>query len=807
MKTLNKYRYFFIFSFFIFISATSFGSEQEEIVKLESELENARGESKMKILQSLAMYYSDSMSMVATGYAAQYLKLAELNNSVRDQAIAYGIFSSIHKFQVEYKTSLKYDKKALALYERMNDSVNIAKQFYRISENYIFLHQYDSAIYYNKLELSYYQKTNNRERIFICQLQLGKIFCGSDSNLAAKNELLAAFESAKQLQNQDYLGWVSYWLAFTNMKLGEFSQAKSLFSESIENYISANKIAGLIGSKQALGELYLITGEFAQAYKLFYEANEKHAYAKGDKGEIHYNSQYYINIGNIFYHIGKFDQALAFYDSARKIATTNAFEDKTALINELTGQTWFAKGDSKTALDYFSKSLKYYYKINSRHSTAELLNSIGEVHEYEKNFVEAITSYKQALEINQRINNAYGIALNHGNLASCYDQTGALNLMRKELDKGMAFVDNLGMDNLLLRYYKLYIDYSENTGQHNVAHKYFDQYIPLSQKYLSSTKQNLSSLLIDLYENTMKEEDKIHEKELEFSKLEKERDDLRIQQLVLITSLIFVVLILIIYFLVNRIRTTRKLEHQVEERTKALRENEKMLIETNQTRDKFYSIIAHDLKSPFNSLIGFSNLLNDEYDDFSEEERKQFISIIRNSSEEIFALLENLLDWARKNSDKIKFKPIKVDLQQIVRQTVQLQEKNAEQKKISIINQISKNTFVYADENMLRTIIRNLTSNALKFSNEKGKVTFSATSNEGLIYCTVSDNGIGMSEKTKKNLFNIESKIKKKGTANETGTGLGLLLCKDFIERNGGSLTIESTEGQGTAFTFSLPAK
>jgi len=807
LKPLHKYQYLILFPLFIAISIASFCNEQEQIVKLEKELESATDLNRMGILQSLARYYSDSMSMVATGYAAQYLKMAELHNSLTDQARAYAIFSSIHKYQVEFKISLKYDIKALEIFTMLNDSNNIAKQHYRISENYLFLHLYDSAIYYNKLDYNYYKKENNNNRIFISKLQLGKILCANDSNQAAKNELTNAYESAIQLKNQDYIGWASYWLGFTYMKLGEFSQAKKLFVKSTETYLSANLMAGVIGSQQALGELYLTTGEFAQAYKMFYEANEKHEFAKGDKGEIHYYSQYYINIGNIYYYIGKYNQALAFYDSAGKIAKTNAFEDKTALINELNGQVWLAKGDSKLALEYFRKSIDYFQNNNMKYSVAKLLNKIGEAHENDNNFGEAIKFYKNALAINQKINNAHGMALNHINLASCYNRVEAFQSMKNELEDGMKYANRIGVDYLLLRYYKLYINYSEKTNQHGVAHEYFDQYLPLSTQYLYNTKQDLSSLLIDLYENKIKEEGMIHEKEIEFSKLQKERDMLRIRQLILATSLILVFLILVAYFLFNRIRMTRKLEQQVDERTKALRENEKMLIETNQTRDKFYSIIAHDLKSPFNSLIGFSNLLNDEYADFSDEERKQFITIIRNSSEEIFALLENLLDWARKNSDKIKFKPIKVDLQQIVRQTVQLQEKNAEQKKISINNQIPKNAYVYADENMLRTVIRNLMSNALKFSNEKGSVSFTTTNIDGFVYCTITDSGIGMSKKTKENLFNIETKIKRKGTANETGTGLGLLLCKDFIERNGGSLTVESTEGEGAAFTFSLPAK
>jgi two-component system, sensor histidine kinase and response regulator len=155
----------------------------------------------------------------------------------------------------------------------------------------------------------------------------------------------------------------------------------------------------------------------------------------------------------------------------------------------------------------------------------------------------------------------------------------------------------------------------------------------------------------------------------------------------------------------------------------------------------------------------------------------------------------------------MKIKPVKLDLQRVIKQTIQLQKKNADLKKISVENQIPKNTFVFADENMLQTIIRNLTSNAIKFTNENGTIAFRTILNNGFVECAVSDTGIGMSPKTVENLFDTQSNAKKKGTANEKGTGLGLLLCKDFVERNGGQIKVESKENEGSTFIFTLPSK
>ena len=243
----------------------------------------------------------------------------------------------------------------------------------------------------------------------------------------------------------------------------------------------------------------------------------------------------------------------------------------------------------------------------------------------------------------------------------------------------------------------------------------------------------------------------------------------------------------------------------MEDRTRTIRKHEQKLIAMSKAKDKMYSIIAHDLKSPFNSLIGFSSLLHDEYDDFSEKEKKEFIHFIHHSSEELFALLENLLEWARSSSDGIKYKPVLNDLNLIIEHIIQLQERNAREKEISLNNLVPENTLVFADENMLRTIIRNLTSNAIKFTDVGGSISYLSQSFDSVVKCTVQDTGTGISPEDIKTLFQADSKIRKKGTANEGGTGLGLLLVKEFVEKNKGKLSVESQPGKGSAFSFELP--
>ena len=807
MKKWGTYRIVILFSILFSGTPTTIASEPDSIITYKNRLSDATGKERMRVLRTLARFYLDSLPEAAIGYNAQYLKLSELDSSVQDMAQANQIFASIYRYQLDYRKSLKYNQEALKLFRMTADSFRMAIEYFRISDNYSFLNRFDSAVIYNDSGYRHVENKNTPYQLFRAKIQLGKALSLHDDNIKAIGEFNQALQIASNLDDPRMLGWILYWLGFTQMKLGEFGAAEQNLRASIAYYDTVKLFAGVIGSQQALGELYLKTRDFAGAYDCFFKAWEKHEYVKGDLGALNYVVQYYVNMGEIYFNVSEYDDAIQFYDSACNLAKTLGLAKKIALVNMKTGRLYFRQGDLEQALDYYSNSLEYFSSRNNRYPLADLLNKIGGVYEARGEIEQAVNFYHEAIDINKEIGNNFGLAQNHINLASSFKSVGSLPAMKQELDEGLKYARLTEVDQLLLRYYNYYITYYEQTGQHQKAHGYFETYIPLSRQINQNNRQNISKMLVELYTNELDRERQLLNQQLELTRLEAKSNQMNNRQLILFASLIFVILLLIGYFLVNRIRMTRKLERQVEERTHALVENEKKLIEISQTKDQFYSIIAHDLKSPFNSLIGFSNLLHDDYDDFSDEERKQFITIVRNSSEEIFALLENLLDWTRKSSDNISFKPARIDLQRLIKQTIQLQEKNALMKQITIKNHIPKNTFVAADENMLRTVVRNLASNAIKFTNPEGTITFKATVNNGFVECSVNDDGIGMNENTLNQLFNLSGKIKKKGTANEKGTGLGLLLCKDFVERHGGKLTVESRENQGSKFTFSLPAK
>ncbi|MGD2033936.1 MAG: HAMP domain-containing sensor histidine kinase [Bacteroidales bacterium] len=246
---------------------------------------------------------------------------------------------------------------------------------------------------------------------------------------------------------------------------------------------------------------------------------------------------------------------------------------------------------------------------------------------------------------------------------------------------------------------------------------------------------------------------------------------------------------------------------ELKDRITAINKLNKELEESNQTKDKYFSIIAHDLKNPFNVILGFTDLLVRKYDTMDNDKRLRIIKQLNDTSKIIYGLLDNLLTWARSQSGKIELFPKNLGLNTMIVRSIASYSGNAKQKKISISNDVPDDITVYADEFTLTVAINNAISNAIKFTPECGFVTLSAKKTDKDIELSISDSGTGMSQEIIKNLLQSKQIASSPGTKEEKGTGLGLMLIKDFISRNGGRLFIDSKPGKGTEIRFLLPGK
>ena len=228
------------------------------------------------------------------------------------------------------------------------------------------------------------------------------------------------------------------------------------------------------------------------------------------------------------------------------------------------------------------------------------------------------------------------------------------------------------------------------------------------------------------------------------------------------------------------------------------------LQELNEAKDKFFSIISHDLRSPFNSILGFTEILKEQNAELGKDELGQIIDSLYSSTRNIYNLVNNLLQYSKFQIGLIEFNLQPVSLKEVVKDNFAVLEGNASQKGIALINNIKEEIIVFAEKEMLNSIIRNLVTNAIKYTNSGGCVNVKAFAKNQYAYISVADSGIGIAEELLENLFKLDVKKSTKGTNKEEGTGLGLLLVKEFVEKHGGTITVKSEVGKGSEFTFNI---
>ncbi|MFK5957434.1 MAG: tetratricopeptide repeat-containing sensor histidine kinase [Lutibacter sp.] len=555
------------------------------------------------------------------------------------------------------------------------------------------------------------------------------------------------------------------------------------------------------------------------------------------------------NIGTCFIEIYKEDRGLEYF--LKSLSLFKDIENKLGIadIYMKIGDLYYNEENYGFAINYINDALSIYTELNNLSGIANCYTNIGNSKADSGNFDEGLSLYKKSIAIQKKSNNTYGLAINYNNIGDCYLQLKKYKKAEEYLFKSLNLAKELGEDNLEA-VTLLNISNSENKLKNfKSAIFYANKSLKISKK-LGSLEYKLENLenLSFAYENLgninksfdyLKKVEKVKDSISENDKLKKvqlfqalnklESSQFKIEELSnknKITELKYKTERKFIYFLVGSIvlfgffvvllilqQTAKKnaynllayKNHQINKMNEEIQIQRDDLKQTNKTKDTFFSIIAHDLKNPFNSIIGFTELMIENSHEYSEEKKIKFLKIIKGSTSKASSLLNNLLIWANSQSGNLEFNPQKIDLSQKVSDVISLLEIQAINKDIKISNNINNQIFVNADKNMLGTILRNLLSNAIKFTKTEGLIQVSSKEDLNFVEITVKDNGVGISKFDIENLFSIDVKSSSIGTENEQGSGLGLILCKDFVEKHGGKLWVESNIGEGSEFKFTLP--
>lgn len=567
-------------------------------------------------------------------------------------------------------------------------------------------------------------------------------------------------------------------------------------------------------------------------------------------------------IGKVYFKQGNYLLSLEFRQKALKINEEIGNKKETACCLKYIGIIYEKQGNYTLSLEYYQKALKINEEISNKQGKANCLHNIGVTYHIQGNYPLALEYYQKSLKIKEEIGDKNGIARTENNIGTIYYHQSkytlalefyqkALNLS-KEINDRVLILDsyaNLGSFYLGTFNFKKALDYTQKSLIIAREYEYLSQqkriYLQLSEIYTATKnyKKALENYILhkELNDSIFNEKNIKEITGLEYQyEFEKEKQAIELDQqkkdtitteklkrqktlnfafiigFVLMTSLVLV--ILRSFFQKRKANNIlRKQKLQIEETNQELtlqkEEIQNVALElekANKTKDKFFSIIAHDLKNPFNALLGFSGLLLENHTIIDEEEREIYIKTINESSMKTYKLLENLLTWAQSQTGKIKFKTEIINISGLITETISLLEEPTWNKEIKLISNAEKDLSINADKNMIDTVIRNLVSNAIKFTPKGGVIivksqTITDENNQKFAEISVKDNGVGISSEIQFKLFKITENITTRGTEEETGTGLGLILCKEFIDRHHGSIWVESDVDKGSKFVFRIP--
>jgi signal transduction histidine kinase len=474
----------------------------------------------------------------------------------------------------------------------------------------------------------------------------------------------------------------------------------------------------------------------------------------------------YNGLGALFTDLKQSDSAIVNLNKALHIFIKTKRTDRQAIALANLAAIYPEYPDSlNKAIAYFDQAWKIFHEYGWNQYEAEIKQGIANVLFKQGKYKQAIDAYNKSLQLNDQFNR--GIALkktNYLGLSEVYEKMG---------DYNTAF-----------KYHVLFTMYSDSLQQ---KEKY-DKIINLEKQYETKKKEN------EILKLNAKQE-------LTVVQLRKNK------QLKLLGFVAALLLLLLIVFVLIKYYDKIRLNQLLEEKNRQIEQSEQELRMLNGAKNKFFSIIAHDLKNPFHTVMGYSYLLNIDYDRFSEAERRKFAGDIYQSTNNIFRLLQNLLEWSKSQTGRLKFMPVEMEFKRILENSLSVLRALAEQKKIQLTLNCSDDLVIFADPLMIETVLRNLINNAIKFTPENGSIEIVAEQTDNQVTISVNDTGVGISEEDVQNLFRIDSKVKRKGTNDEDGSGLGLILCREFVDKNNGKLWVESVPDKGSSFSFTLPAK
>jgi signal transduction histidine kinase len=579
----------------------------------------------------------------------------------------------------------------------------------------------------------------------------------------------------------------------------DYEKAMDFFIRSLTIADSVNHPSGRIFAYLAMARVFEDVGNYDKSLQFLEKALELSGTIKNPSILILVLNE----LGKINANTDHVAEAFQNYDEVLKLvgeADEPGIEAE-ALFHR--GGLFAKQGNFEKAITEHKKSLRIWRSLGNRIQEALLLNDIGNVYERMNNAERALANYQAALEVYQSLENNKGIAEAYNNIGVLYYQQGKIQLAVDTLNLALTAGRTSQTKDPVRKSYEYLSLCFKASGNFQKALEYKELFLAMNDFI---QKEESDQKLLEAQSRYTLEQKETQIDRLESVRRQREREIAEQQRvrnfLVILIALGSLVVILIFYLYILKRRSNKQLQV-----SKALIEQQNSELQNlNATKDKFFSILGHDLRSPLNSLSSFSSLLINYFDSLTKEEIQTLAKDLDKSLRNLNSLLDNLLEWARSQTGNISFTPEQFDITQVLQETKDLLQGQAANKQITIQLERTSPLIISAHQHSITTVVRNLISNAIKFTPQGGKITLQIAEGQQETIVSIADTGVGMSQEVIAKLFRIDSKMSTLGTANEKGTGLGLVLCKDFVEKNGGRLWVESTEGKGTVFYFTVPS-
>lgn len=569
--------------------------------------------------------------------------------------------------------------------------------------------------------------------------------------------LIRAKKLAEKSKNLELVGNVYHDLGIYYYILGKSDEALEELLNGLKFYQKANAFESIAICYISISEVLRSQAEYDEALKYL-----KLAYNLAVKQNLFKTiKSFYKQYSAILFEMRKLPETLKYIDSAINFHFELNNDEFLISVYNIKGSVWRDLRNNDSALFYLNKSAEYAQKEGNYQALALIYNNIAYLFFNQKNYYTASKSAHKSLVISIK-------------------------------DSILTYMEQSYL--ILSKIYK-------ETGRYDSAYQYFIYYTDVRWKIFNLRKSTESAFLQTKYELDKKKQE--NEKLKLTNEIQKQK--IRFQSAVILISIILLAILSAIPIYINKKRKQLVIHNEeLRIRTREIEEASKKLKLLIETKDKLFSIIAHDIKNPLQSIIGFSNLLESELAGKLADNQKEYLDYIRDGGENLNFLLENLLRWSMLQTDNLSFPFEKVDLSQIISKIIKLFESSLKRKNITIESSLPENLYAFFNSPSVSTIFRNLISNAIKFSFIGGKIYITHEQNDKFVKISIRDEGMGMNHETCQKLFTSDIKPQH-GTTGEHGSGLGLILVKEFIEKNNGKIDVKSDLSVGTTFSIELP--